>query len=205
METEKDSVIDGKISLTDEQIGKLQRKLNETIRQIKSGTIDYEETIGVMQNIIIEGKAPIHLSVIKGTHEIKPIEHIINLDADPFIPPGWTVVEHKKGGLWKWNSRITLHLSRKQKKGLITGHDLRKELADLPVLNANVLDYLWEHPELIPENWKGKAVFFWGTIYRDSDGYLFVRYLYWNGSRWRRYYSWLDGGFSAFSPAALAS
>jgi len=39
-------------------------------------------------------------------------------------------------------------------------------------MNANVLDYLLAHPELIPEDWKNKYVFFWGTIYRYSSGGL---------------------------------
>jgi hypothetical protein len=123
----------------------------------------------------------------------------------PFVPNGWTVEEHRKGGLWKWNPRISLYLSKKQKKGSIGGHDLRKELSGQPVLNANVLDYLFAHPELIPEEWKGKLVFFWGTIYRNSDGYLYVRCLGWDGSRWRWGHYWLGGGFGSRNPAALAS
>jgi hypothetical protein len=38
---------------------------------------------------------------------------------------------------------VELYLSRGQKGGkIIVGHKLRKQLADQPVLNANVLDYL---------------------------------------------------------------
>lgn len=145
------------------------------------------------------------LQVITGQAEIKMIEHFIDCDAGPFIPDGWIVEEHKKGGLWKWNPRIPLYLSKKQKKGSIGGHDLLKELSDKPILNANVLDYLLAHPELIPEEWKGKAIFFWGTIYRDSDGHLRVRCLLWDGSRWDWHYFWLDNDFGSDNPAALAS
>ena len=51
-------------------------------------------------------------------------------------------------------------------------------------LNANVLDYLLEHPELIPKKWKKYRIVFWGTIYRfnkesgPSEGKEFVRCLY---------------------------
>jgi len=146
------------------------------------------------------------LKVIKGQAEIKMIEHLIDCDAAPFIPSGWSVDEHKKRGLLKFNqAKIILHQSRKQKKGSIGGHELRKELEKLPTMNANVLDYLLAHPELIPESWKGKAIFFWGTIYRDSDGSLCVRYLYWYGSEWIWGCFWLDGDFNSDSPAALAS
>ena len=146
------------------------------------------------------------LKVIKGQAEIKIIERLIDCDSAPFIPNGWSVEEHKKSGFFKFDpAKISLYLSKKQKKGSIGGHDLRKELSDKPVMNANILDYLLAHPELIPEEWKGKYIFFWGTIYRSSGGSLYVRYLRWDGSRWLWYYRWLDSGFVSGLPAALAS
>jgi hypothetical protein len=146
------------------------------------------------------------LKVIKGQAEIKVIERLIDCDANPFIPNGWSVEEHKKGGMFKFNpEKISLYLSKKQKKGSIGGYDLRKELSYKPVMNANVLDYLLAHPELIPEKWKGKYIFFWGTIYRDSVGNLNVRCLRWGGSLWRWRYTWLVFGFNSDDSAALAS
>lgn len=71
------------------------------------------------------------------------------------------------------------------------------------MLNANVLEYLLAHPDLIPEEWKGKAVFFWGTIYRDSDGGLYVRYLYWSGVRWSWVCNWLARDWIGHDPAAV--
>jgi len=144
-------------------------------------------------------------NVILGHAEIRPIEHVIDCDADPFTSSGWKVEEHKKGGLFKWDPKqVQLHLSSGQQNGkYIEGNKLRKELADKPVLNANVLDYLLAHPHLIPEEWKGKYVFFWGTIYRDSGGYFYVRYLYWLGGAWSWSCCWLGGDWSGDSPAAL--
>jgi len=74
------------------------------------------------------------------------------------------------------------------------------------VYNANLLDYLLAHPELIPDSWKGKAVFFWGKIYRVSSGRLYVRYLFFHGhgERWSWSYHWLDYDFDSDSPAAVA-
>lgn len=146
------------------------------------------------------------LKVIKGQAEIKMIKRLIDCDANPFIPDGWSVEEHKKGGMFKFNpEKISLHLSKKQKKGSIKGKNLRKELANQPVLNANVLEYLLAHPELIPEEWKDKYIFFWGTIYRSSDGYSHVRCLYWDGSKWDWFYDWLVDGFNSDFPAAITS
>jgi len=149
--------------------------------------------------------------VILGRAEIKAVEHLIDCDADPYIPEGWKVEEHRKGGMVKFNpTRIEFFLSKQQRKGkVIVGNELRKELADKPVLNANVLDWLLKHPHLIPEEWKRdengntRYIFFWGTIYRDPDGDLGVRDLYWRDDRWCWGCSWLGSGWVGGYPAAV--
>lgn len=143
--------------------------------------------------------------VLLGHAEIKFLEHVIDLDAAPFCPSALTVEEHQKGGTFRWDSaKVQLYLSKPQSKGkVIGGHDLRKDLAGKPVLNACLLDYLLKHPHLIPNEWKGKAIFFWGTIYRDSNGYLFVRYLCWDDSQWQSDDGWLGHVWLGDGPAAL--
>jgi hypothetical protein len=131
---------------------------------------------------------------------------IDDLDQDPFVPEDFVVEEHCPGGQWEFNAaKIELFLTKEQTKGSVVGNDLRKELKDKEVLNANVLDYLLAHPELIPDAWKDKAVFFWGTIYRRSDGRLYVRCLGWGGDKWDWYDYWLDSRFGSRNPAAVAS
>jgi hypothetical protein len=150
-------------------------------------------------------------NVLLGHAEVKMLEYIIDLNADPFVPNGWGVEEHQKGGSFKWDPRqVQFYLSEPQgKEKSIEGNKLRKELEGKSVLNANVLDYLLAHPHLIPEDWKedGKGrtryIFFWGTIYRDSDGGLCVRCLYWGGGRWRWSLRWLDYVWDVSYPAAL--
>lgn len=146
-----------------------------------------------------EDKARQVLNYLRGLAEIKPILHPIDCDANPFIPEGWCVEEHTKGGIFTWNpAKVKLFLSKHQMGGkCIKGTELREELKSKPVLNANVLDCLLkpENQHLIPEDWKGKHVYFWGTIYRDSDGSLYVRYLYWSGGRWDWNYHWLGSDF----------
>jgi hypothetical protein len=151
-----------------------------------------------------------------GRAEFKQIEHIVDLDADPFVPNGWAVEEHRKGGQWKWNpASLVLYLSKKQQGGkVICGTNLRKELAKKRVLNANLLDYLIksENQHLIPESWKKdenentRYIFFWGTIYRGSNGYPYVRFLYWYGGGWVSNYYWLSVDWYGCNPAlSLAS
>ena len=151
--------------------------------------------------------------LVVGNDKNTETNHVIDLDADPFVPNGWSVEEHKKGGEFKWDpKKIQLHLSENQKGDkYVGGNKLRRELVSLPTLNANVLDYLLKHPELSPEDWKRdekgntRYIFFWGTIYRHSGGDLYVRYLCWDRGEWRWRCGWLDGGWYRDSPAAVSA
>lgn len=113
------------------------------------------------------------------------VKNIIDCDADPFVPEGWTVEEHQKGGQFEWDpAQINLDLA--------VGADL----------NANVLDSLLAHKKCIPEEYKGKYIFFRGTTYRNSNDQLCFRCLCWFDDDWR----WGDGrpdeGWVNSSPAA---
>ncbi|MFH1667787.1 MAG: hypothetical protein ABH884_02055 [Candidatus Komeilibacteria bacterium] len=146
------------------------------------------------------------LPAVQGHADVVMKKHIIDLVADPFVPSGWKVEEHIKteAQIEFDPTKIELYLSESQKQGkLIKGHDLRKELEGKPVLIANVLDYLLAHPEIIPNSWKDKYIFFWGTIYRGSGGSLWVRCLGWGGGEWLWRYYWLGDDFSGASPTAL--
>lgn len=156
-------------------------------------------TLGLFRNVLL------------GHAEVKTLEHVINLNAGPFIPNGWSVEQHQQGGPFKWDPKaVELYLSEPQRKEKsIEGNKLRKELENKAVLNANVLDYLLAHPNLIPEEWKKdeknrtRYIFFWGTIYRSSYGCLYVRCLYWNDGRWHWSDDWLVRGWDVNDPAAL--
>jgi len=154
-----------------------------------------------------EDKARKVLDYLRGLSEIKPIIHAIDCDAAPFVPDSWSVEEHKKGGIFTWDpTKVRLYLSKRQEDGkCILSYELRRELANQPVLNSNVLDYLLrpENQHLIPEDWKGKFVFFWGTVYRRSNVYLCVRCLCWYGARWLWRYGWLDHCLSSHDPAVV--
>jgi len=131
--------------------------------------------------------------------------HIIDTDAFPVVPSGWLVEEHKRGGQFLWDStnKVVFYYSSEQKNGNSVGHDLRKEIVNQPVLNANVLDYLLVFPELIPESWKGRSVFFWGTVYRGFNHGLYVRYLCWTCGRWGWDYRGLNDDWGNNSPAVV--
>lgn len=135
---------------------------------------------------------------------------MINCDVKPFIPDGLKIHEHKAGFhlLWdkeKFADPKYLYLSPHQLGGSDVGKNLHKELAGKQVMNACVLDWLLANQEQMPESFKGKAIFFWGTIYSDSGGNLYVRFLYWSGDRWISRCRWLGSSWDASNPALLAS
>lgn len=150
-------------------------------------------------------------SVLRGHASITMVSHVIDCDADPFVSDGWKVEEHKKGGQLTFDpSKVKFYLSDGQRGGkYIVGNSLHKELADKPVMNANVLDFLLAKPDLIPEDWKTdgagntRYIFFWGTVYRNSGGDLCVRCLYWKDVRWSWSSLWLDDGWGGSDPALL--
>jgi hypothetical protein len=139
------------------------------------------------------------------------MEHIIDCDAEPFVPDGWSLRIHRKGGQFKFDpDQVNLYLSPKQEgEEFINGNDLFKELLPRAVLNANVLDYLLAHPYLIPESWKRdeqgrpRYIFFWGTIYRSAMGFDCVRLLCWYDGRWDWYCDGINGNYRVNFPAAL--
>lgn len=103
--------------------------------------------------------------------------YLIDTDAVPNIPDGWEVIEHKKMGEFIWDpSKVLLYTSKCQlaKRGMyenLFGSEVLDEIKDKHLMNANVLDHLLKNINLIPEEWKGKSVLFWGTVYR-ADGYF---------------------------------
>ena len=151
--------------------------------------------------------------VINGHAKIVTVKHVIDMDVTPCIPNGLRIdpkdqPQKQVRGQVEWSpEKFQPYLSKDQTTGKkwIGGHDLRKELEGQLPYNANLLDYLLAHPELIPEELKGKATCFWGTIYRDSLDYLCVRYLYFYDESWISYCYYLDYYFfGSRNPAAVA-
>ncbi len=147
--------------------------------------------------------------------------HVIDCDAPSFIPSGdWKIAgpEHQLPGsvpgqlVWD-PAKIEFAFSLNQRTGMVLGTELARYLAWKELLRANVLDYLLAHPEIIPNSWKeyrppkcrlvGCYIYFWGTIYQDKDGDLFVRCLHYDGHDCMGSCRWLGREFGNRSPAAV--
>ena len=104
---------------------------------------------------------------------------IVDCDANPNIPSGLYLTgegtEHRKmgkitlekrddGKLYANGKEVVRDLSPNQKNGkTIQGHKLRKELKDVQVLNACIMDALLANPQLIPDEWKIRLHLFLGN------------------------------------------
>ncbi|MBI3632241.1 MAG: hypothetical protein HY225_02235 [Candidatus Vogelbacteria bacterium] len=194
--TVHETVADGKLG--NEELGQFTRKVDEIKRRLNEGTITLSWALNELQRII-EGRQSVS-------------DLVIDFDATPMIPSGLEIRESDQiasrfKGKWTFNAKaLALYLSKKQKQGkLIKGHDLKDDLDGEKVMGAQLLDFYLKNPHLIPDEWKGKATFFWGTIYRGSFGDLCVRYLYWSGKAWDSDYNWLDNNFNDTNPALLAN
>ena len=115
-------------------------------------------------------------NVIREYSEIKPIQYLIDCD---LLPSGGTIYRNIKGGKFIFNlNNIKLELIIGTKIGSFANNEKK-------CLNANVLDYLLAHTELIPESWKDKYIVFRGTTYLDGSDNFYVRCLRWrDGIGW---------------------
>ena len=151
--------------------------------------------------------------------ELAPMSIWVDCDLDPRIPSGLYLTgegtEHHKmgtillekrtdGKLYANGREVVRYLSPNQQGSrTMRGHKLRKELKDKQVLNACILDALLMNPQLVPDEWKIGVTHFWGSIFRDASGYLYVRCVSWGGEEWDWYYDHLGCEWDSFDPVAL--
>lgn len=139
------------------------------------------------------------------THvHIPALEHVIDTALEPIVPFGWSIEAHRTHGLMRWTpDDVALWLAEEQRRGARTsGAALHRALKDMPALNATILDYLFDHPALIPRAWEDRFVFFWGTIYRRRSG-LAVRGLILKDGILNCCARRLDQPWSTVTPAAI--
>ena len=108
----------------------------------------------------------------------------INCDSDPANDEaGWIIVSSQKDGTYQLTAGDIKTVSFESKTTAIQAEKIVQKLNGSG-LNACVLDYLLEHPEMIPEAWKTKHVVFAGTIFKDAGGNRCVKALYFFDGSW---------------------
>lgn len=128
----------------------------------------------------------------------------IKLSKSPFVyNNGWTVEYNNPVSSFD-PSRISLHLEPEQKNGFLEGAILAERMK-YKGLNSNALKFLLDNPSLIPNDWKGKFVSFFGTIFRSTGNNRYVLCLYWSekyGSLLLLNFD-LDGEFRSINPSCI--
>lgn len=176
---------------------------SEQVQRLKEGDI-----LGLVRGVLL------------GTHEIKPIDNIIDLGSLARLPfKGATWLTHRGYGgvkiekhddvLYLDGKSLNLFFSRKQQnKEMVEGFELRQEIEKKgDNVSAKVLDYLVDHPELWPENWKKNEqgetlrVFFWDDILCYPLDRLYVLCGYWDGSKVIQDCRWLGHYWFNSEPA----
>lgn len=137
----------------------------------------------------------------------------IDTDATPRHAINGAQIEyHKKSGKMLFDfKKLYFHLCKATLNGnSIIGHMLRKELQHKNVMNACVMDFLLHNAWLIPDSWKRdqdrniRCIYFWGTIFSDPDGRLYVGYIYCDGEYWNDGYRYLDSSLLHHDRALLS-
>jgi len=142
--------------------------------------------------------------LLDGMVKIVAVDNVIHLDADPVLREGWSVVEHRRHNSCTWGSlKLGLYIPDQQKSFTVVGTKLRDLMKDQAVFNANLLDFLLARPGFIPDEWKHKCIYFWGTIFCNEYGELCVRYLCRRDGLWRGDYRRLSKDWYPHEPAAV--
>ncbi len=163
---------------------------------IKYSKVDLGQIEALLNNV---GGEKGMKALLSGKAVIMYKEHVVDLDSKPLIRYGnWEIRSHHSGGKIIWDpSKVKLFVHKRQSgENIMTGRELESYFDTIKVFNANLLDYLLDHPYLIPEEWKKDQdgnmnhIFFWDTIYIDGVKGLHVRCLEFMGGHWR------DGAYS---------
>ncbi len=129
-------------------------------------------------------------------------------DPAKFIGEGWSIVEQDERSLALSEVNIgDIQLVTMLKDGetYVRGEEklLRLKASGKIRLDAKVFQTFWENNDLIPESWRGKTVFFDGTVLRRPNGDRCVLCLCWNGVKCHWYCYWLEHDWDVRNPSAF--
>lgn len=131
-----------------------------------------------------------------------------DLDADPFLYDGESIVENEKGGKFVFDlGKVVTHLTEAQKTAKGQGGEAwLAEMQKLSGFNATFIDCLYinqDHPVVAAflTPLRGQALFATKTVLRGSDIPRYVRCLGFDGERWRRDGSVLRFDWYSYDPA----
>ncbi len=177
-----------KTKMGDVELGKLTRTFDEIVKRIDAGGLSFNETMELFHGVVMHNKTAEHLKIVRRTHHIVQTRYMMDGNAihPGTVPGNWKVVTHQKNGKLEWRPGIitvSLEDGQRRNTNFPYGEQVYESYAGEKLPNSNMLEFYLKHPYLIPDEWKGEIVHFFGTIFTDDRGNLHVRRLEWNGSK----------------------
>lgn len=117
------------------------------------------------------------------------------------VLPEWATLQYDNCVTSFDPSTLSIHLEPEQQNSYVRGNVLRQRLSNEQSANLATFQYLKDHLELLPDGWKDKCMFGWGTIVRDRHGDLRVPYLIEDDGRVELGWLWLGHGWDVDVPA----
>jgi len=179
-------------------LGKHSEKISKIDGEKIQQAIDTDDKAGLLDRII--------KFINNGCNFVLVIaQHVINFDTEAKVPFEGAKLDTRTGLTGnvsfepkKWIAKNEL----KDGETSITGHEFLKRLqAGKKVLpNSNMIDWLIEHQDEpgvkeFLDQYRGKVLYAFGDIFRNSGGDLCVRCALVSDERWVSRCSWLDDGF----------
>jgi len=181
----------GTTSYSNTQFAQICREVIKALPQALHNII-YEDALKVCKN----GQS---LESVLNQAFLAQLEKIKVAFSNDKTRDGWKLIKNTEKPEEIDISSLELIPFLKDKETSIKGEELVKRAKKLKAnLGQYHAEYLLEHQEDIPEDWRDYYIVFPGTIWRGSVGFRNVSFLYWGGSDWSLRFAWLDHVFASF-------
>lgn len=150
---------------TPSEVQTIDMMIGDLWKRLQSGEVSFHEAVAALM--------PLVMPMNKSGKLDNANNHIINFDLKPSIPSGSEIVtidqpDVRIRGKWKFDPKA-LELVKFEAHPHLS---VNGTLGDRLLIGAQLLDFLLNNPDLMPEEWKSrKEIIFGGTIYRRHGGY----------------------------------
>ena len=162
--------------VADGVLGKFARQLNDWFRRVREGSLNHEEVARAVQNIINRGHPFVNDRRKDGW------ELLEDVDFSPIIAEKLEPITFLRAGENSISGREMVRRAREELR------------ANLGQRHA---EYLLEHQQDIPKEFREYYIVFTGTVWRPPGGRLLVACLRWRGEQWVLNFSWLEAAWSS--------
>ena len=165
-------------AVSDDQYGKLHKRLDEVARRIKQGTIPFDDSMRAL-TLIAEGDIPTPTFI----HDMRK-ERGWELEVEGPKHPHDAELELVEVELRYFDE------THRHPTNLV---ERAKELG--ATLGQHTVEYLFGHSDYIPDEWKRQCLMFPGTVWCDKGGPSQIPELLFANGRWQIVFSGFIGWY----------